>query len=200
VIEVTFVPEVTYDTPPPVRRFVLEPQATTRIDEVLASTFGIGAGRGAFRVETFGLPGTPPATLAASAVVRAASDPDGSEGAAVSALPEASWTNAGKQILDIPFGTTTSATLVVANLDEIAGTVSFDLTDASGAYIGSGVLELAARTSRLRSLADLFRNLSQRPAPFKATFAPAGIRFSAAALVTGPASTRVRVLAAATLP
>ena len=200
VIEVSFLPEVAYDAPPPVRRFVLTPQTTLRLDEVLATIFGIGAGRGALRIESYTLPGTSSTALSASAVVRAASDPNGSQGAAVSAVPAAAWTSSGKQILDVPFGATTAATLVVANLDGVAGTVSFDLVDATGGYIGSGVLELAGDTARLRPLADLFRNLAQRPSPFKATFAPAAIRFSAAALVVGPASSRVRVSTATPLP
>ncbi|MEO8195188.1 MAG: GDSL-type esterase/lipase family protein [Thermoanaerobaculia bacterium] len=200
VIEATFIPEIVYDSPPPVRRFVVAPQTPIRIAEILATGFGIGAGRGAMQITLFALPGGNPADLGARALVRSASDPDGSDGADVGGLPESSWTSAGKQILGIPFGSTTSATLAVANLDGVRGTVSFDLVDGVGGYIGSGVLELGANAARLRPLSDLFRDLSQRPTPFKATFHPATIRFSAAALVTGPTTSRVRVLTAAPQP
>jgi hypothetical protein len=158
VIEVSFLPEVAYDAPPPVRRFVLTPQTTIRLDEVLATIFGIGAGRGALRIESYALPGTSSTALSASAVVRAASDPNGSQGAAVSAVPAAAWTSSGKQILDVPFGATTAATLVVANLDGVAGTVSFDLVDATGGYRFRRPRAHRRHGSAAASL-DLFRNL-----------------------------------------
>lgn len=200
VVEATFVSEIIYDSPALLRRFVLTPQTTTKIAEVLGTTIGIGAGRGALRITTYVLPGGSPADLQARTIVRAASDPDGGDGATVSSIPSAAWTSSGKQILGIPFGPTTSSTLAVANLDGVRGTVSFDLFDAGDNYVGTGVLELDANAARLRSISDLFRNLAQRPSPFKATFQPAGIRFSAAALVTGPASSRVRVLTATPQP
>lgn len=194
VIEAAFVSEVVYDNSPPARRFLVAPQTETRIAEVLATAFGIGVGRGGMRITLYALPGSSASELQARALVRSVSDPDGSDGAMVSGVPSPEWTSAGKRIIDIPSGPTTVATLAVANLDGSRGTVSFDLTDAVGGYIGSGVLELGANGARLRSLAELFRGLGERPAPFTATFHPAAIRFSAAALVTGPSATRVRVL------
>lgn len=200
IIEATFLPEVVYDSPPPVRRFVVTPQNTTRVDEILASAFGIGAGRGAMRITLYALPGGSSTGLAARAVVRSASDPDGGDGAVVSSIAETSWTSSTKQILGIPFGSTTASTLAVANLDDVRGTVSFDLVDGVGGYIGSGVLELGASAARLRALSDLFRDLGQRPTPFKAIFHAATIRFSAVTLVIGPATGQVRVLTATSQP
>ena len=196
VIEAAFVPEIVYDEPAPVRRFVVPPQSPTKIANILGTAFGIGAGRGAMRITLYAFPGASPAQLSARAIVHAASDPDGSEGAIVSGIPSAAWTSAGKQISGIPHDATTQATLVVANLDGVRSTVSFALYDALGAEIGSGVLELGANATRLRSIDDLFRGLALRPTPFRAVFAAAGIRFSAAALVDHPASGEVRVLTA----
>ncbi len=200
VVEAAFVPEISYDVAPPVRRFVVAPQETAAIPEVLATAFGIGAGRGALRITFYALPGGSLDDLQANALVRSAGDPAGAHGATVTSVQSDAWTSAGKEILAIPFGPATVPTLDIANLDGARGTVSFDLVDALGGYIGSGVLELGANSARLRALSDLFRDLVQRQAPFKATFRPAAIRFSAAALVTGPASGQVRVLTATTQP
>ncbi|MEO7793689.1 MAG: hypothetical protein ABIV06_02865, partial [Thermoanaerobaculia bacterium] len=178
-------------------RFSVTPQVTTRIDEFLASVFGVGAGRGALRVTTYAFPGGSPTALQARVIVRSANDADGSDGATVSGIAQALWTSASKQILSIPNGPADQATLAVTNLDALRGTVRFDLSDAVGGYIGSGVFELGASTARWRSLADLFRNLSQRPAPFRATFFPSTIRFTAAALVTDPSTTDISVLTSA---
>lgn len=197
VFEAAFVPEIVYDEPSPVRRFVVPPQSVSRIDSILGSTFGVGAGRGAMRITLYAFPGASPAQLTARAVVHAASDPDGSDGATVNGIPSAAWTSAGKQILGIPHDPATFSTLAVANLDGVRGTVSFALYDALGAEISAGVLELGAHTTRLRSIDDLFRGLAARPAPFRAVFAAAGIRFSAAALADDPARGEVRVLTGA---
>lgn len=194
VIEAAFVPEIAYDAPAPVRRFVVAPQTTTRTHDVLPAVFGVGAGRGALRITLYALPPGSAATLSARAIVHAESDVDGGEGATVTGIPSAAWTAAAKQIAGIPNGPSAATTLAVANLDGTRGTVRFDLVDGVGGYIGSGVLELGANATRLRSIADLFRNLAFRPTPFRAQFASATIRFSAAALVTDPTGNEVRVL------
>ncbi|MEO7796021.1 MAG: GDSL-type esterase/lipase family protein, partial [Thermoanaerobaculia bacterium] len=122
VIEAEFVPEIAYDDPAPIRRFSVTPQVTTRIDEFLASVFGVGAGRGALRVTTYAFPGSSPTALQARAIVRSATDADGSDGATVSGIPAAAWTSASKQILSIPNGPAAQATLAVTNLDAVRGT------------------------------------------------------------------------------
>ena len=194
VAEVAFLPEISYDEPPPVLRFVLSVQSTTTLRDCLSTTFGVGSGRGAFRATFFAFPQSSTAFLSAHTVVRSASDPNGSEAATVNGIPEANWSSAARQILAIPHSAASPATLDVANLDDEAGSVRFDLRDAAGAYVGTGVLEVGAGASRLRSLADLFRNLAARPGPFKAMFGAATIRYSAAALVAYPATGEIRVL------
>ncbi len=194
VAEVTFLPEIAYDEPPPVLRFVLSVQSTTTFRDCLSTTFGVGSGRGALRATFYAFPQSSPAFLSARVVVRSAADPNGSEAATVNGIREANWSSAAKQILAIPHSAGSPATLVVANPDGATGSVGFDLLDAGGAYVGSGVLELGAGAARLRSLAELFRNLAARPAPFKATFGAANFRYSAAALVANPATGEIRVL------
>lgn len=194
VAEAAFLPEVTYDAPVEIRRFVLPPQSTTTQREVLSSTFGVGAGRGALRITLYALPQSATSFLAARALVRSAADPDGSDGATVNGIREANWSAAAKLIAAIPHSATSPATLAVANLDGVAGSVRFDLTDATGGYVGSGVLEVGPGAARLRSLADLFRNLAQRPAPFRVAFEAAPIRFTAASLLVEAASGDVTVV------
>ena len=196
IIEATFVPEVAYDEAAPVRRFVVPAQSTSKIREILPTAFGIGAGRGALRITLYAFPAASPGDLAARALVRAAADPDGGDGATVTGLPSAAWTTSARQIAGIPNSPSAIATLAVANLDGVRGTVHFDLFDAVGGYIGSGVLEVGANGSRLRSLGDLFRNLAVRPTPFRAAFRDAAIRFAPTALITDPTSPEVRVLVA----
>lgn len=196
VAEATFLPEIAYDSPAPARRFVLPVQSSTIIADILSSAFGVGTGRGALRITFYAFPQSSPAFLQARSLVHSASDPDGSDGAVVNGVREANWNSAAKQILAIPYSAATSATLGVTNPDGVAGSVRFDLVDALGSYVGSGVLEVDAGASRLRSLADLFRNLDQRPAPFRATFAAAPIRFIASVMIVAPAIGDVTVLTA----
>ncbi len=194
IAEATFISEIRYDDPAPARRFTVGPQGTTRIADLLPTAFGLGAGRGALKITFYVFPEGSPGSFSARAVVRATDDPDGSDGALVAGIPAAAWSSSAKQVLNIPHGPTAVSTLAVANLDGFAGTVRFDLFDAAGAFVGSGVVELAADAARLRSISDLFRNLGSRPAPFRATFDAAAIRFSVAALVTARSSSEVRVL------
>jgi lysophospholipase L1-like esterase len=194
VAEVSFLPEIDYDAPAPVRRFIIAPVDTTEFEEVLPVAFGVGAGRGALKVVLYAGPTDNLNQLSASALVRAASDTDGGDGATVEGVPSASWTATSKQIVGIPFGPNAEPTLVVTNVDGVRGTVRFDLVDGVGGTIGSGVLELEAHASRLRSLADLFRGLDHRATPFRAVFAASTLHFTAAALVTDPTSDEVRVL------
>lgn len=194
VAEVTFLPEISYDEPPPVLRFVLPVQSTTTLYECLSTTFGVGTGRGALSVTFYALPQSSTSFLSARAVVHSASDPDGSEGATVNGIREENWNAAAKQIVAIPHSASSPATLVVANPDGAAGSIRFDLLDGVGGYVGSGVLEVGAGSSRLRALADLFRNLAVRPAPFKAIFGAANIRYTAVALIAEPSSGEIVVL------
>ncbi len=193
VAEVLFLPEVVYDTPPPVRRFNLPPQSSTNLPEVLSSAFGVGAGRGALRITFYAFPQSSTAFLSARSLVRAVTDPDGSDGATVTAIRQASWSSAAKQILALQHSSATPATLEVTSPDGVAGSVRFDLEDAAGSYVGSAVMEVGAEASRLRPLSDLFRNLQLRPAPFRVLFDEAPIRFVASAMVVAPATGDVTV-------
>jgi lysophospholipase L1-like esterase len=193
IAEVTFVPELKYDAEPQVRRFTVANQGTTTVPDVVGTAFGKASGRGALKVTIYVVPAGNPNQFTARTLVRASGDPDGSEGAYVNELPAASWTAGAKQIQGIPHNPVAPATLVVANLDAAPGTVRFDLYDAVGGYIGSGVLELAGGRARLRSLADLFRGLNARPAPFRAVFSASSVRYSAASLVTHPVTQEVDI-------
>ncbi len=197
IAEATFLPEVNYDTTPPVRRLLVSAQGTTTLPEILATVFGLGTGRGAMKLTFYVDPSGSPGALSASALVHSPADPDGSAGATVGEIPSGNWNASAKQILDIPNSNGAPATIDVANLDGTAGSVRLDLYDAVDGYVGSGVLELAAGAARLRSLADLFRDLDQRPAPFRAVFAASSARFSAATLIADPASGEVVVLTSA---
>ena len=102
VAEVAFLPEITYDAPLQVRRFILPLQSTTTLREVLSSTFGVGTGRGALRITFYALPQSSTSFLSARALVRSASDPDGSDGATVNGIPETNWSAAAKHIAGHP--------------------------------------------------------------------------------------------------
>lgn len=197
VFEAEFLPEISFDTAAEVRRFVVAPGETLRIEEFLPSAFGLGAARGALRLTAYAFPAGELDPLSATIAVRDAADDDGSDGATVGGLDESNWSAATRQVGEIPGGATLHRNLVLANLDAARGSVRFELTDATGAYVGSGVVDLAANGARLRSLADLFRGLDSHPAPFRVTFAGASIRFSAVALVSDPSSSDVTVLTAA---
>ncbi len=197
IAEVTFVPEVSYDTAPPVRRLLVSPQGDTTFADALATVFGADTGRGALKLTFYVDPSGSTGAFSAVAIVRSPSDPDGSDGTAVAEIPSASWSSSEKQILGIPHRPGAPALLDVANLDATAGSIRLELADAGGGYIGSGVLALAAGSARLRSLSDLFRDLDEHPAPFTATLAESNVRFSAAALVADPASSEVLVLTGA---
>ena len=194
VAEVTFLPEVTYDTALPVRRFLVPSQGTTTVTEILATSFGLGTGRGAMRIAFYVIPQGSSASFSAISIVRSPNDPDGSEGAIVAEIPLSSWNASAKQILGILHSPSSPATLEIVNLDNAAGSALLDLYDAVGGYIGSGVFELAPNSARLRSLSDLFRGLDSRPAPFRASLAAASIRYSVAALIADPTSDEVIVL------
>ena len=194
IAEATFLPEVNYDTAPPVRRLLVLAQDSTTLTEVLATAFGVGTGRGAMKLTFYVDPSGSPGALSASALVHSPADPEGSAGATVGEIPSAGWSAAAKQILDIPYSGGAPATIDVANLDGTASSVRLDLFDDDDGYIGSGVLELAANSARLRSLSDLFRDLGQRPAPFRAVLASSSVRFSTTALIADPASGEVLVL------
>ena len=200
IAEVNLLPEVRYDTAPPVRRFLFPIQGTEKIDELLSSAFGLGSGRGALSVTFYAYPEGSLAALSARALVRSTSDPNGTHGATVTGIPSTNWTSAAKTISNIAQSASNSATLAVSNLDDAAGTVSFRVVDGLGADIGSGVMEIGPHESRLRSLSDLFRNLALRPTPFSAVFSAAGIRFSAATLVANQASGTISVLAGTASP
>lgn len=194
IAEATFLPEVNYDTAPPVRRLLVPAQDSTTLTEILATAFGVGTGRGAMKLTFYVDPSGSPGALSATALVHSPADPEGTAGATVGEISSADWSASAKQILDIPYSAGAPATIDVANLDGTEGSVRLDLFDDDDGYIGSGVLELAANSARLRSLSDLFRDLGQRPAPFRAVLAPASVRFSTAALIADPASGEVLVL------
>lgn len=200
IAEVTFLPEIHYDEAPPARRFLFPIQSEETIAELLSSALGLGSGRGALKVTFYAYPEGSLASLSVRATVHATTDPDGSQGATVTGIPSAAWSAAAKSISGIPQSTSSSATLAVTNLDETSGTVSFRVFDGVGAEIGSGVMAIGPHESRLRSIADLFRNLTFRPTPFTAVFSAAGIRFSAATLVTNQVNGDVSVLAGTTAP
>lgn len=196
VFEAEFVPEISFDTAAQRLRFVVAPGETLRFQEFLATAFGLGAARGALRVTSYAFPVGDLDPLSATIAVRDAADVDGSDGAAVGGVDESDWSAAARQVGAIPGGATLHRSLVLANLDAARGSVRFELNDGTGAFVGSGVVDLAANGARLRSLADLFRGLDSHPAPFRVTFAAASIRFSAVALVSDSSSPDVTVLSA----
>jgi len=194
IAEATFLPEVAYDSAPPVRRLLVPAQGSTTLTEILATAFGLGSARGAMKLTFYVIPAGSPGSFSTSSLVHSSGDPGGSAGATVAEISSSSWNSSAKQIFGIVHSVGTPATIEVADLEGAAGSVRLDLFDAVDAYIGSGVLDFAADSARLRSLSDLFRGLDDRPSPFKATLAASAGRFSAAVLVADPTSGEIVVL------
>ncbi len=107
------------------------PRAPTNIDDILGTAFGIGAGRGALRVTLYAFPGArrryspraPSCTPRAIPTAATAPPSPGSRGR-LDLRRQADLRHSAR-LDDSP------STLMVANLDGVRGTVSFDLYDAA---------------------------------------------------------------------
>lgn len=180
-VDLTPLPDIRYDDPPPTRRLFL-PVGGTSFDDVFAGLFGADGVRGGLLVEAR-LP-VNVASAGARAVLRSPAG-EARDGCVVEGLGLESVTSATKQIGGISYDAGETVSVEVVNPDASAGSVRLDLYDGASAYVGSGMFDLAAGAARGRELDDLFRELAGRPQPFSAFFFSAGGSFSAHAAVSG---------------
>lgn len=182
-LEATFLPDISYDSPPEPVRFLLFPNGSITTPEVLTNLFGLLGGRGALLLELRS-PGNA-AQLDATARLRAPLQPSGASGCTVNSVPESDWSAATQEIDGISPRSDESLTVHVANLGLEDSLVRLDMFDAVDGYIGSSVFELPQGGSRQRELGDIFRDLANRSKPYRATFVTGGGRFSAALVTYG---------------
>lgn len=182
-VEVTLLPDIVYDSPPEVRRFLVPPGGELRIPNFIGEALGVGGARGGLVVELLADPDA--LDLEAGAVVRSFDDLDGSAGCLLPELSQAQWSATAKEISGIDLFSDEAATFHVTNLDSAAGSVRLELYDAGGGFIGAGLFDLAPGVSRQRDLQDLFRDLASRQEPFRARFESSGVRFAAAIVASG---------------
>ena len=86
----------------------------------------------------------------------------------------------------LPGGDGSVATLLIDNLEETGGQIAVALFDSTGGAVGIPVaLDLGPRASRSLRLDRLFLDLASHTGPFSARIAGNGIRFAAAATLSG---------------
>jgi lysophospholipase L1-like esterase/PKD repeat protein len=190
-VDLLLVPEIEFDQPPPMRRLLLGPDATTAVDDAIADLYGLSRARGALLVTYRAPPSVTTAPLSIATTLALADDPSAADG--VAEIGSGAWSAAEKSIPGISGGATTVIDLAVANLDGVGGYVRLDLFDALGGAIDGALFELQPGEVRLRRLTDLYRRLELRPQPFTATFRASGIRFAATAVTADALAGEVEV-------
>jgi lysophospholipase L1-like esterase len=182
-IEAALVLDIRYDEPPLPRRYLLLPGEQVFVPDLMGSDFALPGNRGSLLVELLAPGSANP--LSAALELRAPTDLDGGDGCTVVPQAPDSWNAAPKNIQNIVLLPDESATIHVTNLDDVAGSARMDLFDGGSGFIGSALFDLAAGSSRQRTLGDLFRGLDGRSQPFRANFVSSGVRYSAAIVAAG---------------
>ncbi|MEZ5313432.1 MAG: GDSL-type esterase/lipase family protein [Thermoanaerobaculia bacterium] len=182
-LDATYLPDISYDSPPDPVRFLLYPNSSLSAPEVLTNLFGLLGGRGALLLEL--LSPSDAGQMDATARLRSPSQPSGASGCTLFSVPESDWSAATQEISGISPRSDESATVHVTNLGLADSIVRLDLFDAADGYIGSSVFELPEGGSRQRDLDDIFRDLDDRTKPYRATFSTIGGRFAAGLVIFG---------------
>lgn len=170
----------------PETRIFLDPGETVVVPDAIATLFGEARMRGGLEVTYYLPPGSPTGALSVSGTLRrhglaSPSDPQAER-------PASGWTSASKSISGIDLDAGETVILSVTNVDPAAIWVLAEIRDGDDQLVDVAPFDVAGRSTRLRSLTDLARDLASRPGPITVVFSAAASRFTAHAVEVDPVS------------